>query len=208
MRRFASPQVRHMGTIGGNVANGSPIGDTPPALIALDATLVLQKGRATRTLALEDFFIAYGKQDRGPGEFVRAIIVPKLRPDERFRCYKVSKRFDQDISAVMAAFKLRLEGTRIVAARVAFGGMAATPKRAMAVEAALCGVDIADPRGLDLACERVAGDFAPITDHRASAGYRMTVARALLRKALAEIAGAPSRITRVIGSREECDCPN
>jgi xanthine dehydrogenase small subunit len=208
MRRFASPQVRHMGTIGGNVANGSPIGDTPPALIALGATLVLQKGRATRTLALEDFFIAYGKQDRGPGEFVRAIIVPKLRPDERFRCYKVSKRFDQDISAVMAAFKLRLEGTRIVAARVAFGGMAATPKRAMAVEAALCCVDIADPQGLDLACERLAVDFAPITDHRASAGYRMTVAQALLRKALAEIAGAPSRITRVIGWREECDSPN
>src|SRR5262249_38175844 len=153
MRRFASRQVRHIGTIGGNVANGSPIGDTPPALIALGATLVLQKAAATRTFALEDFFIAYGKQDRGPGEFVRAIVVHKLKPDERFRSYKVSKRFDQDISAVMAAFKLRLEGTRIAAARVAFGGMAATPKRAMAVEAALRGVDIADPRGVDMACE-------------------------------------------------------
>jgi xanthine dehydrogenase small subunit len=207
MRRFASPQVRHMGTIGGNVANGSPIGDTPPALIALGATLVLQNGAATRRLALEDFFIAYGKQDRGPGEFVRAIVVPKLRPDERFRCYKVSKRFDQDISAVMAAFKLRLEGSRVAAARVAFGGMAATPKRAVAVEAALCGVDIADPRGSDIACERLAVDFAPITDHRASAGYRMQVAQALLRKALAEIAGAPSRTTRVVGWREELHAP-
>jgi len=207
MRRFASRQVRHMGTIGGNVANGSPIGDTPPALIALGATLVLQNGAATRTLALEDFFIAYGKQDRGPGEFVRAIIVPKLKGDERFRCYKVSKRFDQDISAVMAAFKLRVEGTRIAAARVAFGGMAAAPKRARAVEAALCGVDLADPLGPDLACEQLSVDFAPITDHRASAGYRMKIAQALLRKALAEIAGAPSRTTRVIGWREEAHAP-
>jgi xanthine dehydrogenase small subunit len=207
MRRFASKQVRNMGTIGGNIANGSPIGDTPPALIALGATLVLQNGTATRTLALEDFFIAYGQQDRGPGEFVRAIVVPKLKPDERFRCYKVSKRFDQDISAVMAAFKLRVEGTRIAAARVAFGGMAATPKRASAVEAALTGVDIADPRGLDIACERLGVDFAPITDHRASAGYRMKVARALLRKAVAEIAGVPSRTTRVVGWREELNGP-
>jgi xanthine dehydrogenase small subunit len=203
MRRFASQQVRHMGTIGGNVANGSPIGDTPPALIALGATLVLQKGTTTRTLALEDFFIAYGKQDRGPGEFVRAVVVPKLKPHERFRCYKVSKRFDQDVSAVMAAFKLSVEGTRIVAARVAFGGMAATPKRARAVEAALCGFDVADPLGWDLACARLGEDFAPISDHRASAGYRMKVAQALLRKALVEIAGVPSCTTRVIGWREE-----
>jgi xanthine dehydrogenase small subunit len=203
MRRFAGRPVRNMGTIGGNIANGSPIGDTPPALMALGATLVLQRGATTRTLPLEDFFIAYGRQDRGPGEFVRAVIVPKLKPDERFRCYKVSKRFDQDISAVMAAFKLRLAGSRIAAARVAFGGMAATPKRARGVEAALCGIDPADPRESELACERLGADFAPITDHRASAGYRMKVAQALLRKALAEIAGAPSRVTRVVGWREE-----
>ena len=203
MRRFASKQVRNMGTIGGNIANGSPIGDTPPALMALGATLVLQNGADMRTLPLEDFFIAYGTQDRGPGEFVRAIVVPKLKPDERFRCYKVSKRFDQDISAVMAAFKFRLAGARIAAAWVAFGGMAETPKRAPAVEAALCGIDPADPTGPDLACERLGVDFAPITDHRASAGYRMKIAQALLRKALAEIAGAPSRTTRVVGWREE-----
>jgi xanthine dehydrogenase small subunit len=203
IRRFAGRQVRNVGTIGGNIANASPIGDTPPALMALGATLVLQRGASTRTLPLEDFFIAYGRQDRGAGEFVRAVVVPKLHPDERFRCYKVSKRFDQDISAVMAAFKLRLAGSRIAAARVAYGGMAATPKRARAVEAALCGIDAADPTGPDLACERLGVDFAPITDHRASAGYRMKVAQALLRKALAEIAGAPSRATRVAGWREE-----
>jgi xanthine dehydrogenase small subunit len=202
MRRFAGPQIRHMGTIGGNIANGSPIGDTPPALIALGATVVLQHGTATRALPLEDFFIAYGRQDRQPGEFVRAVVVPKLKPDEQFRCYKISRRFDQDISAVMAAFKLRLSGTRIAAARVAFGGMAATPKRAAATEAALCGADVADPAAADAACERLGVDFEPISDHRASAGYRMTTARALLRKALAEIGGTPSHVTRVTGWRE------
>jgi xanthine dehydrogenase small subunit len=186
-----------MGTIGGNIANGSPIGDTLPALIALGATVVLQRNAATRTLPLEDFFIAYGRQDRAPSEFVRAVVVPKLAPDERFRCYKISRRIDQDISAVMGAFKLSLTGTHVAAARVAFGGMAATPKRAAAAEAALCGVDLTDPAAADAACERLSVDFAPISDHRASAGYRMTVAQALMRKALAEIAGTPSHVTRV-----------
>ena len=207
MRRFAGRQVRNVGTIGGNIANGSPIGDTPPALMALGATLVLQSAVATRTLPLEDFFISYGRQDRRLGEFVRAVVVPKLKRDERFRCYKISKRFDQDISAVMAACKLRVEGTRIAAARIAFGGMAATPKRALAAEAALYGVDLSDPRGPELACERLSADFTPIADHRASAGYRMQVAQALLRKAFAEMAGAPSHSTRVIGWREELHAP-
>jgi xanthine dehydrogenase small subunit len=201
MRRFAGPQVRHMGTIGGNIANGSPIGDTPPALIALGASIVLQCGAAPRTLPLEDFFIAYGRQDCAPGEFVRAITAPKLAPDERFRCYKISRRFDQDISAVTGALKLRLSGTRIAAARVAFGGMAATPMRATATEAALGGIDLGDPAAVEAACERLAVDFAPLSDHRASAGYRMTVAQALLRKALAEIAGTPSHVTRLTGWR-------
>ena len=103
----------------------------------------------------------------------------------------------------MGAFRLRLEGSHIAEARIAFGGMAATPKRAKAAEAALRGVDPADPAGTDLACERLGADFTPLTDHRASAGYRIQVAQALLRKALAEIAGAPSRTTRVVGWREE-----
>jgi xanthine dehydrogenase small subunit len=203
MRRFAGPQVRHVGTIGGNIANGSPIGDTPPALIGLGASIVLQHGAATRTQPLENFFIDYGRQDRRSGEFVRAVMVPKLAPEERFRCYKVSKRIDQDISAVMGAFKLRLSGTHIAAARVAFGGMAATPKRAVATEEALCGIDVAIPDAADAACERLEIDFAPLSDHRASAGYRMRVAQTLLRKAVAEVAGAPSHDTRVTGWREE-----
>jgi xanthine dehydrogenase small subunit len=203
MRRFAGVQVRTVGTIGGNIANGSPIGDTPPALIALGSTLTLQHGSATRTLALEDFFIAYGKQDRQPGEFVRAVRVPKLGANEHFRCYKIAKRFDQDISAVMGAFRLAVDGSRVAAARIAFGGMAATPKRARAAEAAVRGADLRDPATWEPAIAALAGDFAPITDQRASARYRRDVAAALLRKALTEIAGTSTRRTRVVGIRED-----
>ena len=137
MRRFAGTQVRMAGTVGGNVANGSPIGDLPPALIALGATIALQRGDRPRTLPLENFFLDYGKQDRQPGEFVRTIRIPKFAENEHFRCYKISKRFDSDISAVMGAFKLRLDGLRIAGALIAFGGMAGIPKRARATEKAL-----------------------------------------------------------------------
>ena len=143
-RRIGSRQVRASGTVGGNIANGSPIGDSPPALIALDATLTLQKGTSIRTLPLEAFFLAYGKQDRKPGEFVRSVTVPKLESDQAFRAYKIAKRFDQDISAVMSAFRVTLDGDIIRAARIAFGGMAATPKRATGAEQALVGASLAD----------------------------------------------------------------
>ena len=138
-RRFASVQIRNAGTVGGNIANGSPIGDANPSLIAAGATLQLRRGTERRALALEDFFIAYGKQDRRPGEFVESITVPRPTPGSRYRAYKISKRFDQDISAVMAAFQLRLDGDRVAEARLAFGGMAATPKRAAHAEAAISG---------------------------------------------------------------------
>jgi xanthine dehydrogenase small subunit len=203
MRRFAGVQVRQVGTIGGNIANGSPIGDTPPALIALGGTLTLQRGGATRTMPLEDFFIGYGKQDRAPGEFVRSARVPRLAANERFRCYKVSKRFDQDISAVMGAFKLGLDAARVTTARIAFGGMAATPKRARAAEIALCGIDLRDPATWRPAIAALAEDFSPISDQRASAGYRREVAQALLRKALTEMSGTATRHTRVAGIRED-----
>jgi xanthine dehydrogenase small subunit len=203
MRRFAGRQVRTVGTIGGNIANGSPIGDTPPALIALASTLVLQRGTQTRTLPLEDFFIAYGRQDRAPGEFVHSVRVPKLAANERFRCYKISKRFDSDISAVMGAFCFTLDGDRIVAGRIAFGGMAATPRRARAVEAALQGAGLQDQASWSPALAALAQDFAPIDDQRASAAYRREVARGLLRKALIEVAGTPSARTRVVDLRED-----
>ena len=143
------------------------------------------------------------RQQREAGEFVRAVRVPKLGPSEAFRCYKISKRFDQDISAVMGAFKLRLDGSRIAEARIAFGGMAATPKRARATEAALVGAELADPAAAAAACAALAADFSPITDQRASAAYRLRVAQGLLRKALIEIGGAASRTTRVVGWRED-----
>jgi xanthine dehydrogenase small subunit len=202
-RRIGSKQVRAAGTIGGNVANGSPIGDTPPVLIALGATVELLKGEESRTLPIEDFFLDYGKQDRQPGEFVSGILVPKLQGGDVFRCYKISKRFDQDISAVLGAFRFNLADGAIREARVAFGGMAATPKRAAAVEAALVGVEPAKAQSWAAAIEAMADDFTPLSDMRASAEYRLETARALLAKALVEAAGAPSARTRVVGVRPE-----
>jgi xanthine dehydrogenase small subunit len=202
LRRIGSTQMRASGTIGGNIANASPIGDMPPALIALGASIDLRHGAALRNLPLEDFFIDYGKQDRKAGEVLWRIHVPKLAVGEVFRCYKISKRFDQDISAVMGAFKLRLEGRRIAAARIAFGGMAPIPKRAKATEAALSGISLDDPASWMAAIAVLAEDFQPIDDMRASAAYRLTVAQSLLRKALIEIAGAAISRTRVIGQRE------
>ena len=128
LRRLGSKQVRSTGTVGGNIANGSPIGDSPPVLIALDATIELRHGDARRTLALEEFFLDYGRQDRVPGEILTRVTVPKLRAGEHFRCYKISKRFDQDISALLGAFCFRVRRGRIAEARIAFGGMAATPE--------------------------------------------------------------------------------
>ncbi|MBI3672648.1 MAG: xanthine dehydrogenase small subunit [Rhizobiales bacterium] len=199
VRRIGSKQVRASGTVGGNVANGSPIGDMPPMLIALAATLHLRHGEATRTLPLENYFLAYGKQDRKAGELVWQIDVPRLKPNERFRSYKISKRFDQDISAVMAAFKFTLAGRRVQSARAAFGGMAATPKRATRAEVALAGVSLDDAASWGRAILALAEDFQPIDDMRASAAYRAEVAQALLRKALIELAGASQ--TRVVGAR-------
>ena len=202
-RRLGAKQVRAVGTLGGNIANGSPIGDSMPALIALGTTLHLRRGEATRSLPLEDFFIDYGKQDRAAGEFVTGIDVPRLGAGEVFRCYKISKRFDQDISALLGAFRFTLEGRRVTHARVAFGGMAATPKRAAATEAALKGLPLDDPHGWDAACEALAMDFQPIDDMRASARYRLETAQALLRKALYETGGQASAATRILGLRPE-----
>jgi xanthine dehydrogenase small subunit len=188
-RRFGSRQVRAQGTVGGNIANGSPIGDWAPAFIALGGAVQLASAEGRRALPLEAFFIAYGKQDRRPGEIVAGLVIPKLRPGERFRCIKLSKRFDEDISAVMGAFKLTLDGDRIAAARIAFGGMAATPKRAPAAEAALVGASLGDRASWSEAIGALAEDYQPIDDMRASARYRLEAAQALLTKALIEIGG-------------------
>jgi xanthine dehydrogenase small subunit len=196
LRRFGSKQVRVSGTVGGNIANGSPIGDLAPALIALGGRVVLRKGDKTRALPLEDFFIAYGKQDREPGEFVLAVEAPRLEAHQRYRAFKVSKRFDEDISAVMLAVRFDLDGREIVSARVACGGMAATPKRAEKAERALAGASLDLPTTWGRAREAINEDFTPLTDMRATAAYRKTVAANLLEKALTEISGAsaPTRI--------------
>jgi len=193
IRRFASPPIRAAATLGGNIANGSPIGDSPPALIALGATLHLRKGDTRRSIPLEDFFLEYGKQDRAPGEFVEAVSFP--RQADNLRCYKLSKRLDQDISAVCGCFNLVIEEGRIASARIAFGGMAGIPKRAEAVEAFITG------RAADDAMEGIAqaweADFTPLTDMRASAEYRLRSAANMLTRALAEAAGEPADILKV-----------
>ncbi|WP_020593449.1 xanthine dehydrogenase small subunit [Kiloniella laminariae] len=205
VRRIGSSQVRASGTIGGNIANGSPIGDSPPLLIALDARLGLEKADSKREIRLEDFFIDYGKQDRQPGEFVSYVKVPKLAKNQFLRSYKISKRFDQDISALLAAFRLTVEHNRITEARIAFGGMAATPKRAAKTEKILVGLDLADQSGWTKAAETLEQDYQPISDMRASKEYRNDVAKGLLLKALHEISHAVSDTaspeTRVIGQR-------
>ena len=200
--RIGAKQVRASGTIGGNIANGSPIGDSPPMLIALGATLHLRHGKNERSLPLEDFFLAYGRQDRKPGELVWRVDVPKLKANETFRCYKLTKRRDQDISAVLGAFKLTFDVRRIVAARVAFGGIAATPKRARKTEAALCDIAIDDPLSWGRAIAMLQEDYQPISDMRASAGYRLDMAEVMLGKALLEIVSGQTAPTRIAGHRE------
>jgi xanthine dehydrogenase small subunit len=177
LRRYASTQIRNAATIGGNIANGSPIGDGPPALIALGATLHLRCGNKRREMPLEDFFIAYGKQDREAGEFVEAISVP--RQADRLKCYKLSKRFDQDISAVCGCFNITVKGGKVTAARIAFGGMAGTPLRATHVEQALVGQDWTKET-VTAARDGFAQDYTPMSDMRATAQYRLETAQNML----------------------------
>ncbi|MCE0505722.1 xanthine dehydrogenase small subunit [Roseivivax sp. GX 12232] len=194
IRRYGSAQVRAAATIGGNIANGSPIGDNPPALIALGATLHLRAGDNRREMPLEEFFLDYGKQDRARGEFVEAVSFPKTAPD--FRVYKLSKRFDQDISAVCGAFDVTVSEGSVSAARVAFGGMAGVPKRAAAVEEALIGAEWSEA-GIAPALEAFETDFTPMSDMRASADYRLEAARNMLRRYLAETKGQPVSVLEV-----------
>jgi len=179
--RIAGWQIRNMGTVGGNIANGSPIGDTPPVLIALGSEITLRRGPDRRTLPLEAFFIDYGRQDLAPGEFVEVISVPLRRPGQRDAAYKISKRRDEDISSVAAGISVTVTDGTITACRIAYGGMAATPRRASAAEAAL--VSQAWSEGaFAAAAAALPQDFTPLDDWRASAAYRMLVAQNLLRR--------------------------
>ncbi len=192
--RFASPPIRNAGTLGGNVANGSPIGDSMPALLALDTTLVLRKGKRQRELPLDEFYMDYQVTAMEQGEFLEKIRVPLLESGTYLQSYKVSKRFDQDISAVCAAFRVKLDDGLITEVRVAYGGLAATPKRAIQCEEALLG-KVFERTTIDVAMQVLDRDFQPIADMRASDQYRMQVCRNLLLRFYLEITGDQS--TRV-----------
>lgn len=179
--RIAGWQVRNMGTVGGNIANGSPIGDTPPILIALGAEITLRRGAARRSLPLQDFFIDYGKQDRAEGEFVESIRVPLPGPDDLNAAYKISKRRDEDISSVAVGIQVTVTDGIISNARIAFGGMAATPKRADSAEKALEGQPWSEA-SFQAAADALPADFSPLSDWRASSDYRMLSSQNLLRR--------------------------
>jgi xanthine dehydrogenase small subunit len=188
-QRFGSPPVRNSGTLCGNLANGSPIGDSMPVLIALGAELTLRRGARTRRLALEQFYLGYQRQDLQPGEFLVSVTVPGPAPGQWVESYKVSKRFDQDISALCAAICVRVEDGQVAAARIAFGGMAAIPARARAAERALIGARWTSA-AIDAAGSALAQDFQPLTDLRASSAYRLQVAGNLLRRFYLQHGGA------------------
>ncbi|MBI2733264.1 MAG: xanthine dehydrogenase small subunit [Aquabacterium sp.] len=181
--RFASPPVRHAGTLVGNLANGSPIGDSAPILLALDASLVLRKGPQTRHIPLSSFYLDYMKNALQAGEFIESVRIPVVAPSAAglLRAYKISKRRDSDISAVCAGLYIELDGERITTARLAWGGMAATARRATQAEAALVGQDWTEAT-LRQAQAALAQDFQPMTDLRATRDYRLKVAANLLER--------------------------
>ncbi len=190
IERLGATQVRNAGTVGGNIANGSPIGDMPPGLIVLGARLVLRSTQGQRSIDLENYFISYGKQDLRSGECVEQIILPAPADDLIFSTYNISKRFEQDISAVCAAFALQIKDGLIVGARVCFGGMAEIPKRATCCEHALNGKNC-NQGTISNAMQALLNDFAPLTDMRASDRYRMRVAQNLLQRFYLEHSDKP-----------------
>jgi xanthine dehydrogenase small subunit len=200
-QRFGSPPVRNSGTLCGNLANGSPIGDSIPVLIALDAELELRRGARTRRLPLERFYLGYQRTALEPGEFIVSVRIPAPQEGLWLSAYKVSKRFDQDISAISAALSVQVEQGRIVSARIAFGGMAAIAARAPATERALIG-SAWSQASIDAAVQRVAEDFMPLTDMRASESYRLRAAGNLLRRFYLEHRGStdPTRTAHVVAA--------
>ncbi len=194
VRRYGSTQVRNAATIGGNIANGSPIGDGPPALIALGAQLYLRRGDDFRNMALEDYFIDYGKQDRKIGEFIIGVAIPE-QPNN-LKCYKITKRFDQDISTLCGCFNITRHSGKITSARIAFGGMAETPRRATSVETALIG-KLWTQDTITAAVTKFSTDYQPISDVRASAAYRAQTAQNLLQRYFDETFGHATNVLEV-----------
>ena len=198
VRRIGGLQVRNSATVCGNIANGSPIGDGPPALIALGAELTLRGPEGRRTIPLEDYFLDYGKQDRRAGEFVERVFVPRPEGATRVHISKLSRRFDSDITAVLGAFALTIADGRVTDARIAFGGMAATPRRAPGCEAALVGQPFTEAT-IASAASALGQDFAPLTDVRGSAAYRIEAAKALLWRLWHREQGAAVSVLEIAG---------
>lgn len=196
LERLGSLQIRNQGTIGGNIGNASPIGDMLPVLIALKAKLVLQRGNIIRQINTEDFFIDYKKTALQQSEFVRAVDIPLIQKQQHLKLYKVSKRIDDDISSVLCAILIDIEDDKIISVSLAFGGMAAIPKRAVNTEAKLLNQPWSKAT-IESAMNTLEQDFSPLSDIRASASYRMQVARNLLLKCFTEINSpdVPSRVT-------------
>ncbi|WP_230425600.1 xanthine dehydrogenase small subunit [Spartinivicinus ruber] len=195
MERLGSLQVRNQGTIGGNIGNASPIGDMPPVLIALGASLTLHQGTCSRQLPITDFFLDYKVTALHPGEFIQAIHIPKAKQGYQLKVYKVSKRIDDDISAVLGAFYLNVDNHQIKDVCIAFGGMAAIPKRAYHCEAALQNKPWT-AQTITAATNALEQDYKPLSDVRASANYRMQVAKNLLWKCFLEVS-TPNVVIRV-----------
>ncbi len=196
VNRIGGAQVRNMGTIGGNIANGSPIGDMPPALIALGAVVNLQSAVGHSKMPLEEYYLEYGRQKRSKTQFVEHVFVPRLNHDEQFAVYKISKRRDEDISALCGAFRIRLDDNNVVrSATIAFGGMAGIPKRARHVEKALTGNPWTQA-SVDMALPAFEEDYQPLTDWRATAQYRMLAAKNLLTRFYLETRGGTVQLQR------------
>jgi xanthine dehydrogenase small subunit len=200
--RLGSRQVRNNGTLGGNIGNASPIGDTPPVLLALDACIELASepglvnAKGARWIKLKDFFLDYKKTDLQAGEYIRRIKIPKLKAGQHLKVYKVSKRLEDDISAVLAAFKVTIsEDKKVTAISTGFGGMAAIPKAASALEQALTAAPL-DADAFRQAAETLSQDFTPMSDVRASDEYRLLVAKNLVHKCALELL-QPDRISRI-----------
>ncbi|MFT6099539.1 MAG: xanthine dehydrogenase small subunit [Arenicella sp.] len=196
IERLGSLQIRNLGTLGGNIANASPVGDMPPVLIAMGATLCLRKGNRTRHLAIEGFFLEYKKTALETGEFIQSIFIPNTSDTTHLKIYKVSKRFDDDISAVLAAIKLQVKDNSVSTIDIALGGMAAIPKRATKCEAALRNQQWNEAT-IERAAAALSDDFTPLSDARASSQYRLQVAQNLLRRAFIEISN-PDVVTQVV----------
>jgi len=194
VRRIGSRQIRNIGTLAANIANASPIGDTIPCLMALDATIVLRSKRGVRSVKADEFIISYRKTAMKKDEIIQAIEIPKLKDGTSFTTYKLSKRFDQDISTVIGAYCLRVEDGKVADLRAAYGGMAATTARAQHVEAALIGKPwtAESLHGIDAL---IAQDFKPMTDHRGTDAYRLRAAANLIRRLQVETtSGQPTGV--------------